>query len=236
MMLEHRQIQERLDYYLDGELPEAERFAVEEHLGRCDACLEEFEALREIRDQAAALPREIAPPHDLWPAIATRIQAPSAPAEVKVIEVDFTPRRTLAIHAWLLRVAAAIALVVVSSGVTALLLRGPGATDVATLPAEQVQPEPRPTTTLAAFAPAASEYRTTVEALTAELQARRDRLSPETIATVEANLRIIDKAIAEATAALASDPANTDIPLLLSDVYEEKVELLQEAVRLASRT
>jgi anti-sigma factor RsiW len=234
MTLEHRHVLDRLDHYLDGELGAEERVLVEEHLGRCDECLEEVEALRAIRDGARFLPREIAPPRDLWPAIAARIHA-TAESPREVIAVDFgAARQPRASRVWVIRIAAAVALVVASSSTTALLLRRPGGEPVATLPASTATPPAK--TALAAFAPTEAEYQGTVAALYAELRAREGRLSPETVATVEANLRIIDAAIAESRAALAADPGNARIPLLLSGVYQKKVELLQHAVQLSART
>lgn len=239
MTLDHRHVLDRLDHYLDGELTPEERLIVEQHLGRCDECLDEVEALRAIRDGARFLPREIAPPTDLWPEIAARIQAekaqaPQEPAR-EPIEVDFrAPRSSRVSGVWVLRIAAAVALVVASSSATALLLRPDAPAPVATLPANTARPAA--TTALAAFAPTEREYQSTVEALSAELETQRGRLSPETIATVEANLQIIDAAIAESRAALAADPGNARIPLLLSGVYRKKVELLQHAVELSART
>lgn len=89
---------------------------------------------------------------------------------------------------------------------------------------------------LAAFGASEQEYRRTVDGLHAELQARRERLSPETVAIIEKNLRIIDAAILEARAALEADPSNAELPLMLSGVYRTKVELLQRAVQLSART
>ena len=242
MTLDHRHVQDRLDHYLDGELSEDERLLVEEHLGRCDDCLDEVDALRAIRDGARFLPREITPPRDLWPEIAARIRAEAArtgaqpvAAPREAIEVDFSAARAPRFsRAWVLRIAAAIALVVASSSATALLMRGPGGAPVATLPTNTARPPAK--TALAAFAPTEVEYQGTVAELYAELQTQRGRLSPETIATVEENLRIIDAAIAESRAALEADPGNARIPLLLSGVYRKKVELLQHAVQLSART
>jgi hypothetical protein len=233
MTLDHRHVRDRLDYYLDGELSEEERLLVEEHLGRCDECLDEMEALRSIRDGARNLPRELTPPADLWPAIAARIQAGTEPRG-EVIEVDFRAPRSEGkpSRAWILRIAAAVALVVASSGATVLLMRAGGGAPIATLPADTVRPNA--TTALAAFAPTEAEYQDAVAVLYAELRATEGRLSPETIATVEANLRIIDQAIAESRAALRADPSNAQIPLMLSGVYRKKVELLQNAVQLSS--
>lgn len=235
MTQDHGYVLERLDRYLNGELPQQERLAVQEHLGRCDDCLEEMEVSRQIRDAARLLPREIAPPRDLWPAIAARIHASASEQERAVIQVDFNPRpQARASRVWVIRIAAALALVVASSGGTALLLRQPGAAPLAVMPTNTARPPAK--TALAAFAPTEVEYQGTVNALYAELRQSRGRLSPETVATVEANLRIIDAAIAESRVALAADPSNARIPMLLSGVYQKKVELLQHAVQLSART
>ena len=220
---------EQLGPFLDGDLSEAERAAVERHLAVCDHCLAEIEALRDLASGARALPREVEPSRDLWPEIAARIGGS-----------ERSPREPLALHArpaWravagtrVLRIAAAIALVVASSAITARVLRSPD--ELTTLARQTVAPS-EATTAVAAFAPTEREYRMAVDALTLELAARRRSLSPETIATVEENLRIIDQAIGEATAAMQSDPGGSEIPLILSGVYRQKVDLLEDAVELA---
>ncbi|MBW3627848.1 MAG: zf-HC2 domain-containing protein [Gemmatimonadetes bacterium] len=235
MKQDHAYVLDRLDHFLDGELPIQERLAVQEHLGRCDDCLEEMEVVREIRDAAQLLPREIAPPRDLWPAIAARIHATSPEQDRAVIQVDFSPRpQARRAGVWVIRIAAALALVVASSSVTVLLLRQPGTEPVAVMPTNTARAPAK--TALAAFAPTEVEYQGAVNALHAELRQSRGRLSPETMATVEANLRIIDAAIAESRAALAADPSNARLPMLLSGVYQKKVELLQHAVQISART
>jgi hypothetical protein len=90
----------------------------------------------------------------------------------------------------------------------------------------------RPVGALAAF----RQSEGTVETLKDEYERRRSSLSPETVATIEKNLEIVDHAIAEARAALAKDPSNPDLPLLLSGVYRQKAELLQDAVALQTRS
>lgn len=75
-----------------------------------------------------------------------------------------------------------------------------------------------------------------VEQLNAVFERDRDRLSPETVKVIEQNLAVIDTAIAESRAALANDPTNPELPLLLSGVYRQKVELLQSAVQLQARS
>ena len=73
-----------------------------------------------------------------------------------------------------------------------------------------------------------------VEQLEAVLESGRGRLSPSTIQTLEANLAIIDTAIAEAQRAVAADPGNAYLQTHLADILRRKVTLLQRAATLAS--
>ena len=177
-------VHDRLDDYVDGLLPERERDAVRLHLEGCADCGAEAEAIRELQAAARSLPREIAPPRELWSGIAARLESESRPA----IEVDFrrpaTPWRR-----WAGAAAAAVLLVAASSGVTAHLMRARGTqvAPVSTLPAAEVRTG---VTALAGFRPAEAEFIARVDALERELEARRSQLAPETVAIVEANLRI----------------------------------------------
>lgn len=233
MIDEHAVWSARLDEYLDDALDRTELAEVKAHLESCTLCENELRELQGLRERARALPREIAPSRDLWTGIAARIGNANAPAAPPVIDIGGRRRRPLIPWAWL--AAAAVILVLVSSGATALLLRGGRGAGPAAIASAPANGEARPVG-LAAFASAEVEYESTVSTLEAELAARRDRLQPETIAAVEQNLAIIDAAIAEARAALAADPSSADLPLLLSGVYRQKVELLRTALDLTART
>lgn len=89
---------------------------------------------------------------------------------------------------------------------------------------------------LEAFRTGTGGFDGAVEELSATFAKQRDRLSPETVKVIEQNLAIIDRAIAESRAALEKDPNDPELPLLLSGVYRQKVELLESAVRLQART
>jgi hypothetical protein len=184
----------------------------------------------ELRAEVEALPREIEPPHDLWPGIAARLQESSRPSRTE----PAAPGRRSWVRdrvrnpVWL--AAAAVVLVMLASGVTALALRGGAPAPVAVTPAAHPSPG------LAAFHGSDGQYRAAIEQLQADFEARRGRLSPATVATIEKNLKIIDQAIAESRAALAADPNNAELPLMLSDIYQTKLDLLQRAVRISSRT
>jgi anti-sigma factor RsiW len=245
-MMNHEMIEARLDDFVDGLLSEDEQYVVQGHLNGCEACRAEVQTIRELQTAAHALPRQIAPPRDLWAGIAARIEQereaeqpaePESEERVKVIRVDFGQRSRPAW--WMGRgmlAAAAILLMIVSSSVTALLMRSgpaaPGAPIAGTVMAPS-QPG-QPNSALVAFEPAEQVMVETVEQLEFALEAQRDQLSPATVAVVEENLRIIDHAIREARAALEADPNNRDLTFLLMDVYKKKVDLLQNAVQISS--
>ncbi|HKP75669.1 MAG TPA: zf-HC2 domain-containing protein [Longimicrobiaceae bacterium] len=163
---------------------------------------------------------------------------------------------------WALQAAAAVVLVVGSSAVTATLMRqqaaqGPIAslpgvdatapgrratagTDVPlpagngarTVAAQGATAATQPVTALAAFRPAEREYQRAVDELQQVLETRRADLAPETVATLEHNLAIIDAAIADSRAALERDPNSRELTQMLSSTYDAKVRLLRNAVQL----
>ena len=226
--MNHLEIETLLNDYADNALPPVRRAAVERHLVECPSCREELEWQQSLRREARDLPLGIAPSRDLWPEIAARID------RHKSVEVDFRDRPTTSSSRWTTRgwlAAAAVLLIVLSSGVTALLLRS-GDPPLAIAPPSTRPAEPV-ITALAAFRPAEAEYLRTADELTAMLEAQRDVLAPETVATIEENLRIIDQAITEARTALLADPQNRELSDMLSGVYRRKVELLQSAVLLS---
>lgn len=155
------------------------------------------------------LPREIQPPVDLWPGIAVRIRRRPA---------------ALALPAWALA-AAAVALIALSSGVTAYLLRGPAGSGVAT----GVRPLPAHLVTLERqYAGAAGEIERVI-------RSHRASLTPEAVAAVERSLRVIDEAMREARAALTRDPENATLQQLFWATHEQKLDLLQRAARLSEK-
>ena len=68
---------DRLSAYLDDELDQAERSAIETHLAACDECAGALEALREVKSRARTLENR-PPERDLWPGIEARLAAAGA--------------------------------------------------------------------------------------------------------------------------------------------------------------
>jgi hypothetical protein len=101
--------------YLEGDVTDAVRLAVEAHASACAACESLLADLNGIRAGASALP-QLAPSRDLWSGIAERIDAPVIPMVAP--RVQKTVVRT-----WLRPALAAAALVVITAGITNYLTR-----------------------------------------------------------------------------------------------------------------
>jgi hypothetical protein len=180
-----------------------------------------------LDELAAALPRDVAPPPDLWPAI----RAELAPRSARNFQWSAS---------WRLA-AAGLVLAASSSILTLLAVRGRDAGGdapvVATVDRAPAQPRtPAPAQLPAHLVVAERGYARSMEALRRTLDERRDSLAPSTVATVERSLRIADSAIAEARSALERDPANGVLADLLVSNYERKLDLLRRASELAPRT
>ena len=223
-----RDVETRLDDFVDGTLSAGERGAVTLHLETCPSCRGAEAGVRALAARTAALPQVIEPTHDLWPGIAARIQGDT------VTQGRFgAARHPRWLHLGALAAAAA-ALVVVSSVVTTLIVArrdaamGPSATGRTGIAAG---------VTAASLEP--SQARGTFEAarqqLLAALEARRSSLSPATLKVVDENVRIIDEAVRQMESALARDPGNQELPSLLVTAYRQEIDMLQRAAGLPAR-
>jgi hypothetical protein len=68
------------------------------------------------------------------------------------------------------------------------------------------------------------------------VRTRRESLDPKTVAVIQQNLKIINKAIAESRAALAKDPKSPLLTNQLDNVLGSKVELLRTVAFLPTRS
>jgi hypothetical protein len=76
-----------------------------------------------------------------------------------------------------------------------------------------------------------ASYAAASDELEAMLAAGRTTLDPATVALVERNLRVVERALTEAGAALAQDPNNASLAELLQHARAQKLELLRRATR-----
>jgi len=217
---------DRLSERLDGSLSPEEAGLLDAHLVTCADCRAVLADLERVVVHARALP-SIAPDEDLWPGIAARVasfaRAEEEPRPVRRRPVSFGPGITMS---WPQLMAAGFALAVLSGGGAWFFARGHrGPETVAQRPAS---------TELAAASHVDPQYAAELQDLQKVLDERRSQLDPETVKTIEANLKIIDLATTQARQALAADPANPYLKDYLSNQMKRKVELLKQATVYAT--
>jgi anti-sigma factor RsiW len=213
----------RLDDYVDGALSPAVGREVEAHLASCPACREAERRTRRLLAHAAALPRSVAPPRDLWPGVERTIAREG---------------RFSGLFAWGRPMMLAAAATVVLAVVAAVLWREAPAAGVkaVAIPSAKATLAPVSTAPIAdpALAQAERDYEEAAKTLLAVLQQRRSRLSAEDLARVEDNVAVIDRALAEVREALAKDPVNPDLNRMLVATHRKKVDVLRRVVRLST--
>ncbi len=202
---------ERLWTYTEGELSEAEFQDLELHLATCPACRSQAREVRSLLDQARALAGEASPARDLWPGIAARLRSPAR-------------NRVLSFGNGLAALAAGLAVLAILTARGSFL---PGSSNAHPTPAAQAE--------ATRLADLERQYDQITAELLAALDARRDSLPPQTLATVERDLRGIDEALGRVRVALASDPTDPGLNHLLASTHQKKVNALRHVVRLAAQ-
>lgn len=214
---------DRLSEYVDGELDTATTAAIEAHLRGCAACAGTVSELRSVMNRARGL-ADRQPDRDLWPGIAARLGQSS---DVTSLSGWKRMRRRHVSVSVPQLAAAGLALLLVSSGALWFGLTSGRTADVAPLPA----PGLVVTTPVAGVL---SEFQPVVSELEQVLATRRDRLDTMTVRVIEESLETIDRAIADAIAALEQDPANPYLSGHLTGAMRRKIEVLEHAVSLAA--
>jgi len=208
---------DRLSEYVDDELANGERTALEAHLATCAACRATVEDLRKVVARARALD-DSAPKANLWPGVAKRIGAGKV--------VDIRSRRFSFNVPQL--IAASIALIMLSAGGMWMALRQPQA--VSTV---QFTPQPDGTNPVPV-----AVWTGRTDAAIADLQTvfdrNKSRLDTSTVRVVQQAFTTIDRAIAEARTALQADPSDAYLNLHLADTMRRKLELLRRVNALAT--
>ncbi len=201
--------------YLDGGLAPAAAAGLEAHCAACASCGSLLADLRRVLARAQAL-EDRAPREDLWPGVAAAIGA--APRGRWRISFSFPEL-----------LAAGIALMLVSGGAVAMLLRSQSG--IAAAPPEQSLPADAGVTA-AAFR-SSGGYDHAIQKLERQLARGRGRLDSATIAIVEQKLALIDRAIVEADRALATDSTDTYLRRHLARTRQQKLDLLRHAAAIS---
>ena len=201
---------DRLDAYAAGSLAPAERDAMRAHLDTCAECTADLEAARFLAPRTAALPREAPPDPALWPRVEARL----------------TPRRSESGQA--LRIVALAAALLLAVG-TGWWLRGYTTQDSRLTTHDSVRYERQP-------------YETEVASLRAAMndleRALVDggKLPAPVSESFRRDLRVLESAITEASAALTADPANEALRELYRAAFRRKLEALRRAAAVYAET
>ena len=252
--------------FLERDVPESTRAAMESHALACPECGPLLADLRRLRIDAANLP-ELAPSRDLWAGIAARIETPVVDLSSRAAAPAMAPHRRRALRTVWLGLAAA-GLVAITATITQQLTRESPATvplrsiavgrpdtspaqpavDSAVRVAQQPDTVAQPAITTprarTQFASSKSTSRPTAEQTYGDEIARLlviyDKRQPEldttTVAVLRKNLKIINDAIAQCRLALRKDPASRFLMQSLNDALDTKVQLLRTATMLPART
>ena len=231
---------DRLSEYLDGDLAARERTALESHLEGCEVCREALAALRRVVERAEALTPTL-PAVDLWPQVAARIGATGQPAAAPRWRLSLSLAQAMAFAAVLIVVSAGGAWWMAGRAPW-LVTRGPSATGEPPLRANAgpTAPSPNPSGTASTAMMASASfpdprYDATVADLQRILEQERARLDPNTVKVLEKNLKIIDRAVADARRAVEADPSSQYLREHLASMMNQKVELLRQATWLAGQ-
>lgn len=220
---------------LEGELSPEDQRRADAHLLECTRCATLRAELVRIAAAARELPL-ITPSRDLWNGIAARIDTP-------VLALGSTTERGITHRQRLWIVAAAAALVVATAGTTYVITKASvSANRPQVVTAESVEPGVRVGDSAGApgavlitnsqSSPADAAFDREVIQLRTLLEQRRPDLDSVTVALLERNLLIIDRAIAESRAALAKDPGSALLNRQLHNALGRKVQVLRTAALL----
>jgi hypothetical protein len=237
-MTMHQQWTDQLSDYLDDELQESERAAVDAHLKECAACTAVLSDLQRVVARAQAAATAAHPPQtDLWHGVAGRIDRIRQPRRV-----SFTVTQLAATAVILIGVSAGISWRLHPSSADRPEAPGYGSASAdANRPAGAAAYSPsgnadflRPDdVSVVGVSLADDQYDAAVADLEKALKQGRGKLDASTIAVVEQNLQTIDQAIAQAREALATDPANTYLSSHLVEARRRKLDLLRRATELS---
>ena len=213
--------------YVDDALRGSERAEIERHLTACAECRRLVDELRDVRRRAGALDATL-PPARAWKRIERALEAEKASQAER--SVRSSRSRT---WSWL----AAAAMVVLCTIVGLRYYRTPARSGGAGTTAAGASGGPAETRELAQsvqsnLLQAEQHYRRAIAGLEQIKNAEKGALPPQTAASLEKSLSVVDQAINESREALKTQPNSEPAQESLLESFKTKISLLQDTVAL----
>jgi Putative zinc-finger len=215
-MMTCNEVRDRLSLLVDGEVPETERAAIEQHLAGCSACRDLRQDLERVQRTAASL-GPINPPDHIWLQVAgqMRLEQPASRLPLR------RSARPSALRQWI-GIAAALVLTTIASYYFVRGTPPPGNAPV-TASVETIAEE---------LDLAMQHYEKAITELETLAKSDPDALDPVMAATLSQNVRTINGAIEESRAALKQNPGSEPARESLFEALRRKVGVLQATVNL----
>jgi anti-sigma factor RsiW len=235
-----------LQPYLDRELDQDSRRALEAHVATCAACRTLLADLEAIQATAATLDRH-KPSKDVWARIALQVSAEPAFQQAAAARRDQDRRdeESRARFTWPVLAMAAGLLIALVAGSLWVLSRSRVMTPssiASTRPGGAIGGSSAGDGNAASGAlvesieqelqQAAAHYEKAIAGLEQVANASDSPLDPGVMATLKKNLTVIDHAIDESRTALRTQPTNSLAQESLFEAFRRKVALLQDTIAL----
>lgn len=219
--MNHQDIRERLDDYVDGALPEAEFLEIEQHLERCAECRHIVEDIRSLLKEAQSLHAGIEPGRDLWPGIAIRISGKEV--------VSIKDKKSARHHIWARQPLLAAATIVVVAVTALMMIQLDWKRDL--MQKENLLGS----AVLVEFDQVDAQFEAARMSLFSHLRERSSHWAGKTLEAMNKNVQVVDRAIHELRTALQADPTDTRLVHMLRREYQRKTTLLRQTAELLGK-
>lgn len=221
-----RKAQGSISRSVDGELGPRRAARLERHLGKCAECRAFAEDMRKIVEKASGLPAP-EPSDKVWRSIRAGLEAATLRPSAEGARLDRRPLFGPSLAALRYAGAAALALILVASGI--VVGTRMGRQDV------RLTPEAREAYTLAKLDEAERYYEQATKSLSEAFAAGKGALLPEVVELFERNLSVVDSTIHACRAAVRAEPDDLEARNFLLAAYTKKATLLDSALDLQRR-
>ena len=210
--------------YVDDALGRTERAEIDRHLTECGECRRLVEELRDVRRRAGALDAT-PPPARAWKRIERALAAEKAAQGARSIRASRS--RT---WSWL----AAAAMLVLCTAAGLRYYRAPARSGAAATTPNGATAETRELaqSVQSNLQQAEQHYRQAIAGLEQIKNAEKGALPPQTAASLEKSLSVVDQAITESREALKAQPNSEPAQESLLESFKTKIALLQDTVAL----